>query len=548
MKKILIIIGLSVAACVAMSAGNTRGDASRNIKIFNNIFRELQAGYVDTFDIDAVTRTAIDAMLAQIDPYTEYFSPEELDELTTISEGSYSGIGSYIGQQNGRVYFSEPVWGSPSRLAGIRHGDVILSIDGVAVDSGTPTDVVSRKLRGPKGTMVSIKVRRPWVEDSILTFDIRRDDIKVNPVPYYGVDSAGVGYIKLTTFNNNSTEAVGRALTEMKANPALRGVILDLRDNGGGLLESAVEIVGHFVPKGTEVVRTRGADPTSQKIYRTTRKPIDTEIPVVVMINENSASSSEVVAGALQDLDRAVIVGMRSYGKGLVQNTRPIVGGGMLKVTVARYYIPSGRLIQAYTYSHRRDDNSPMRIPDSLTRVWHTAAGREVRDGGGITPEVLVSDTTMNSLLYSLHTDNWINDYANHFRAHHDSISLQWQVTDSLFNDFKAFIDPERLKYDMRVEYGIKFLRQAAEVEGYMNDSVSAQLDLLAGMLRHNLDHDLEFNRAHITKWLDIYINQRYFDDSRVEEVSLRYDLEADTARAVLLDTPRYTRLLSPAK
>lgn len=548
MKKILLIILLSVTICIAMSAGNTRGDVSRNIKIFNNIFRELQAGYVDTFDVDAVTRTAIDAMLSQIDPFTEYYAADEMEELTTLSEGSYSGIGSYIGRQNGRIYFSDPVWGSPSRRAGIRHGDIILSIDGVAVDSGASTEEVSRKLRGPKGSMVNIKVKRRWVEDSILSFDIKRDDIKVNPVPYYGVDSAGVGYIKLTTFNIASADAVGRALQEMKTNPSLRGVILDLRDNGGGLLESAVDIVGFFVPKGTEVVSTRGTAPESEKIYRTTRKPIDSTIPLVVMINENSASSSEVVAGALQDLDRAVIVGMRSFGKGLVQNTRPIFGGGMLKVTVARYYIPSGRLIQAYTYSHNRDDNSPMRIPDSLTREWYTKVGRKVRDGGGITPEVTVSDTTMNSLLFNLHTGNWMYDYANRFRAQHDSISTEWQVSDSLFNDFKAFIDPTRLKYDLRVEYALNYLREASVIEGYMNDSVSAQLDILAGMLRHDLDHDLEFNREHIVKWLDIYINQRYYDERRVEEVSLRYDLEADTARAVLLDTERYTRLLSPSR
>lgn len=553
MKKLLLVLGLCTAAgVVAVGSGSrpsaSREAAARNLNIFNNVFKELQANYVDTIDADQITRAAIDAMLGGIDPYTEYYPAEEIEDLTTISSGHYGGIGAYISQRDGRVYISQPVWGAPAHNAGLRHGDVILAIDGEEIAPGTATDVVSRRLRGQAGSRLSVKVCRPWVSDSILDFEIIRRDIDVNPLPYYGIGYDGIGYIRLTTFNEKSAGLVGDALTSMKNSGKMRGLILDLRSNGGGLLESAVQIVGYFVPKGTEVVRTRGADPSTEKIYKTTRKPIDTDVPLVVLTDGSTASSSEIVAGALQDLDRAVIVGERSFGKGLVQTSRPLVYNGMLKVTVARYYIPSGRLIQAIDYSHRNPDGSVARIPDSLTRVWHTAAGREVRDGGGITPDVAAADTTMNRLLYNVLSDLWAYDYANRFRATHDSLPADWVVDDSVFADFKRFIDPERFKYDRMCEMGIDYLRDAARTEGYLNDSVAAQIDVLAGLLRHNLEHDLDFNRPKLMQYLDSEIGERYFDDGRQVERLLRYDIVNDTARAVLLDGERYRRILTPQR
>lgn len=552
MKKIILAIALVAGAtAVSIGAGPSRQSkeaASRNMSIFNSVFVELQNNYVDTIDADALTRKAIDAMLSQIDPYTEYYPASELEDLTTISSGRYGGIGAYISQRNGRPYVSQPVWNAPARKAGLRHGDIILAINDEEIAHGTPIDEVSRKLRGQAGSTVSVRVSRPYVEDSILEFDIVRRDIDVDPMPYSGVDSAGIGYIRLTTFNQKSAGDVADALAAMRREGNLRGLILDLRGNGGGLLESAVQIVGLFVPKGTEVLRTRGADASSEKIYKTTRKPVDTELPLVVMVDEGTASSSEIVAGSLQDLDRAVIVGSRSYGKGLVQTSRPVEYNGMLKVTVARYYIPSGRLIQAIDYSHRNPDGSVARIPDSLTKVWHTAAGREVRDGGGITPDVAVSDTSMNRLLYNVIADLWAFDFANRYRANHDTISPQWRVDDEVFGEFKSFIDPNRFKYDRMCEIGIDYLRDAARSEGYMNDSVAAQIDLLANMMRHDLEHDLNFNRPKLESVLDAEVGERYFDDGTLVKRSLRYDIEVDTARVVLLDQPRYKRLLSPAK
>lgn len=553
MKKLLIAICAITVVAIA-GIGNfgaarepNKKAMSNNMYLFNQIFKEVQAGYVDSLDADALTRRAIDAMLSGIDPYTEYYPPEEVEDLTTISSGTYGGIGSIISTRDGRVYISHPTWGTPSRKAGLRHGDVILEINGEAVDSGMPVDKVSRRLRGQAGSTVTVKVRRPWVEtDSILTFDLVRRNIEVNPLPYFGVDSAGVGYIRLTTFNNKSAGAVRDAVNAMKREGRLRGLILDLRSNGGGLLESAVQIVGLFVPKGTEVVRMRGSEDSGEKIYKTTRKPLDTEVPLVVMIDESTASSSEIVAGALQDLDRAVIVGSRSYGKGLVQSSRPLFNNGMVKITTARYFIPSGRLIQAIDYRHRDSHGNPARIPDSLTKVWYTAAGRPVRDGGGITPDVAVADTAMNRLLYNVISDMWAYDFANRFRARHDSISVDWTVDDSVFADFKAFIDPARFKYDRMSEMGIDYLRDAARLEGYLNDSVEAQIDRLAAMMHHDLQRDLDFNRDELIEIIDGEISERYFDDGLLVKRSLRYDLEADTARAVVLDPVRYRALLTP--
>lgn len=553
MKKLFIAICVITVVAIA-GIGNfgaarepNKKAMSNNMYLFNQIFKEVQAGYVDSLDADALTRRAIDAMLSGIDPYTEYYPPEEVEDLTTISSGTYGGIGSIISTRDGRVYISHPTWGTPSRKAGLRHGDVILEINGEAVDSGVPVDKVSRRLRGQAGSTVTVKVRRPWVEtDSILTFDLVRRNIEVNPLPYFGVDSAGVGYIRLTTFNNKSAGAVRDAVNAMKREGRLRGLILDLRSNGGGLLESAVQIVGLFVPKGTEVVRMRGSEDSGEKIYKTTRKPLDTEVPLVVMIDESTASSSEIVAGALQDLDRAVIVGSRSYGKGLVQSSRPLFNNGMVKITTARYFIPSGRLIQAIDYRHRDSHGNPARIPDSLTKVWYTAAGRPVRDGGGITPDVAVADTAMNRLLYNVISDMWAYDFANRFRARHDSISVDWMVDDSVFADFKAFIDPARFKYDRMSEMGIDYLRDAARIEGYLNDSVETQIDRLAAMMRHDLQRDLDFNRDELIEIIDGEISERYFDDGLLVKRSLRYDIEADTARAVVLDPVRYRALLTP--
>lgn len=553
MKKILIVIA-SCIAIVTMVAKNTttrssKADISRNLQIFNALYKELQTQYVDTIDADATMQTAIRAMLSTIDPYTEYFPADNQDEILSISSGQYAGIGSVIMKRDKDVIIHRPSWGTPSREAGVRHGDVILAVDDWKLTPDVNVSEVSKRLKGQPGTHVKVDVRRPYAEDSLLTFDIVRGEIKVDPLPWYGMVGDSIGYIRLSTFNEKSAEAVRNALLSLKANPGLRGIIIDLRDNGGGLLESAVQIVGNFVDKGTEVVRTKFNDSTKVKIYKTPKKPIDTKTPLAVLINEVTASSAEIVSGALQDLDRAVVIGQRSYGKGLVQHTRPLPYDGLFKVTVARYYIPSGRLIQAIDYSHRDEDGRVTRIPDSLTNVFHTLHGREVRDGGGITPDLKIDVPEVNRLLFNIVNDFWAFDFANRYAARHDSAEIGSATTlvvgDSIFEEFKSFVDPAKFKYDRMCESGIKYLREAAESEGYMNDSVKAQFERLEGMLKHDLNHDLNHNRASILEILDTEIADRYFSDAELtRRMVSKGDPEVDSAKAVLADESRYKQIL----
>lgn len=553
MRKTIVTIIIAVCAvtifCSSASTRSGKSAISRNLNIFNSIYKELQTNYVDTIDADKSMRTAIDAMLMNVDPYTEYISEEEQDEFRTISSGEYAGIGSVIMQRDGNVYISEPQEGAPAHKVGLRAGDLIMAIDGDTV-LGWKSDKVSERLKGQAGTKVSVMVKRPYVADSILTFEITRGKIQVDPVPYYGVIRGDIGYIGLTTFNENSAQDVKDALIELKKDPRVKSIILDLRNNGGGLLESSIKIVGLFVPKNTEVLRTRGKGVLNEKVYKTTSKPIDTEIPLAVLINNSTASSAEIVSGALQDLDRAVIIGGRSFGKGLVQSTRPLPYNGLLKVTTAKYYIPSGRLIQAIDYSRRNADGSVARIPDSLTNVFKTANGREVRDGGGITPDIKVVYPEGNRLVYNIVMNHWAFDYATRFAATTPSIPSpqEFVITDSIYNDFKKFINPEKFKYDKVCEMGLAELRKVAKNEGYMNDSVEAQFDILEKMLRHNLDKDLDTNRKAISEYLAEEIIVRYYYQKGQVIEGLRSDLAVDSAASVLHDAQKYKSILSPAK
>lgn len=554
MKKILIVIA-SCLAIITIGAKtsptrSSKADIARNLQIFNAIYKELQTQYVDTIDADATMQTAIRAMLSTIDPYTEYYPADNQDEITSISSGQYAGIGSVIMKRGNNVMIHRPQWDTPSRRAGVRHGDVILAIDDWEVTPDADVSEVSKRLRGQAGTHVKVDVRRPFVEDSLLSFDIVRGAIKVDPLPWYGVFDDSIGFIRLTTFNENSAEAVKNAVLDMKSHPGLKGIILDLRDNGGGLLESAVQIVGNFVDKGTEIVRTKYNDSTNVKIYRTPKKPIDTKIPLAVLINDGTASAAEIVSGSLQDLDRAVVIGQRSFGKGLVQNTRPVPYDGLFKVTVARYYIPSGRLIQAIDYSHRDENGRVTRIPDSLTTVFRTLHGREVRDGGGITPDLKVEMPEGNRLLYNIVNDFWSFDFANRYATLHDSASVggptDFVVGDTIFEEFKRYIDPEKFKYDRLCESGIKYLRDAAKSEGYMNDSVAAEFDRLEAMLKHDLNHDLDHNRAAIIDILDSEISDRYFSDAELTRRSVsKGDADVDSAKVILSDPSRYKSILN---
>lgn len=552
MRKLpVILLVISAAALIAVGATrSSKSDISRNLDTFASIYKALQTSYVDTVDADKSMNTAISAMLNEIDPYTEYIPESEQDEFLTISTGEYGGIGAYIMQRpEGGVQVTEPRDGTPSQKAGLRPGDMFLVINGDSV-TNADSKTVSNMLRGQAGTDVKVTVKRPYVTDSILDFTITRSKIDINPVPYYGVERGDIGYIQLTTFNDKTYEKTRDALKALKSNPAVKSIVLDLRGNGGGLLESAVQVVSLFVPKGTEVLRTRGKGMQNERIYKTPYQPVDTDIPLAVLVNSGSASSAEIVTGALQDLDRAVIVGDRSFGKGLVQSTRQLPYNGLLKVTIAKYYIPSGRLIQAIDYSHRNADGSVGRIPDSLTTVWHTRAGREVRDGGGITPDLKVELPEGNRLLYNIIRDNWSFDFANRYAATHATIppAEQFEVTDTIFNEFKAFINPDKFKYDRTTDLIMEQLEKAVKTEGYLDTAVQAQMDTLKNLLRHDLNHDLDLNRKAISQYLAGEIVERYYSERGGIIQALKTDIELDSAAAVLHSPERYRRILAPAK
>ena len=555
MKKFAFSVLFAAAALVvalSVSAKSTKTDISRNLSIFSQVYKELQTSYVDTIDATKTMRTAIDALLGQIDPYTEYYSADEQDQLTSVSSGQYAGIGSYIMKRDSAIVLSEPQWNSPARKAGVRHGDVLLSVNGKTLPKTFTTAEASAQLKGQAGTDVTITVRRPWMPqgaDSILTFTITRGTINIDPVPYSGVVAPNIGYINISTFSEKTAGDFLSALNRLRAeNPQLKGLVIDLRDNGGGLLQSAVEIASYFLPRGTEIVTTRGRDARTTKTYKTTHNPVAPDLPLAVIVNGNTASASEILSGSLQDLDRAVIIGQRSYGKGLVQNPRPLPYNAMMKVTTGRYYLPTGRLIQAIDYTHRNAEGEATRIPDSLTTVFHTRAGREVRDGGGITPDIAVELPESNRLLYTIMSELWAYDFANKYANNLAQAPSPdtWQVDDSVFNQFKRFIDPARFKYDRATEAGIKYLRDAARIEGYMSDSVDSAITHLENMMKHNLERDLDFNRKAISTILNSEMGNRWFSNADLIRRTLPDDKELKEAVNVLNDPRQYGVILSP--
>lgn len=555
--KLSISAILSLASVFSVYANGTEDIAnnkysalSRNLELFNSLYKELNMFYVDTINADKTMENAIKYLLNEVDPYTEYITPKEQEDFLVISTGEYGGIGSYIMERKtGGVYISEPYEDSPAARAGLKAGDKILMIDNDTVTKWKSSKV-SDALKGQANTKLHLKIQRPYVKDSIMTFDIVREKIKMKAVPYYGMLKNNIGYIQLNTFNENSPKEVSDAFLELKKNKDLKGLILDLRGNGGGLVESAIKIVGFFTPKGTEVLKTRGRLKQSEKTYKTTQDPIDKDIPLIVFIDGASASASEIVSGSLQDLDRAVIIGARSYGKGLVQTTRPLPNEGLLKVTISKYYIPSGRLIQAIDYSRRNPDGSVARTPDSLTNVYKTLHGREVRDGGGITPDITVKYPTLNRLTYNIVMDFWAFDFATKYAAEHKSIGSaeDFKVSDSLYNEFKKFIDPNKFNYDKVCETMLKSLKEAAELEDYLNDSTKAEFEKLEKLLKHDLNKDLDTHREEIEKIIATEIMKRYYYQRGETIEMLKTDKTVNEAYNVFTTPGKYEGMLNPEK
>lgn len=542
------VLGAAIVSNAELRSSQT--DIARSLNTFNTLFKELQLNYVDSIDAVKTVNNAIYYMLDEIDPYTEYYPSDETDKLEQMATGEYGGVGAVINKgRDGRVRFAEPQANTPSWNSGIRGGDVILQIDTMMVTDKHSVEDVSRRLRGTPGTSLLVKVCRPYAADSLLSFNLIREKIHSPAVSWCGLvgNDSKVGYIQVASFTETAPTEFKAALNAL-LKQGITSLVIDLQGNPGGLLESAVEIVGMFVKKGTEVVRTKGKNASEEHIYTTPEKPIAPQLPLAVLINEGSASAAEIVAGTMQDLDRAVILGQRSFGKGLVQSSRSLPFDAMLKITVAKYYIPSGRLIQAIDYSRRNADGSVARTPDSLTTAYKTLHGREVRDGGGITPDIKIDPMKNSRLLYGIRVGGWDVDYATKYMAEHplNVAPDKFAITDSIFNDFVAFVKPAELKYDNAYAETLKYLREAIADEGYLSDSVASQLTALEQMLHPELTRDFSRNRKQIELMLTDAIVARYAHRPGAIEATLKFNQPLLEAIPILSSPERYKAILNP--
>lgn len=524
---------------------DNRFEVSKNLDVFNALVKEVEMFYVDSVDVEKTVRRGIDAMLSGLDPYTVYYPEQEMDELKIMTTGEYGGIGSYIrGRKEGGVYIVEPFEGMPAALAGLKAGDRILAIDTVDTSNKT-SDEVSELLKGVPNTKMVLKIQRPN-EKKPREVELVRKQILVDQVTYYGVRGDSVGYIYLKGFTDKSAQEVKAALEDLKKNHHIKSLILDLRNNGGGLLESATQIVSMFVPKGKEVVSTKGKISQWDRIYRTSNEPIDTVMPMAVLINGNSASAAEIVSGALQDMDRAVLVGQRSYGKGLVQSTRELPYEGRLKVTMSKYYIPSGRCIQQMDYSHRKADGSVAAIPDSLTSVFYTSKGRPVRDGGGVRPEFEIEEEEIPTIMFYLATDFILVDFVTDWAQKHKTIPPveEFTVSDEDFEAFKKYAKEKNFTYDRQSEKILKNLKEVAKFEGY-TDSDSTIFKDLEARLTPDLERDFDRNKDQIKKLMASEIVKRYYYQKGDLLESLKDDEVLEKALEVLADRELYDKTLS---
>ena len=542
-------------ALPATAQKNHNFEVSKNLEIFNNLFKQLDLYYVDTLDADKLVKTATGSMLNTLDPYTEYYPDDERDDLKQMLTGKYAGIGSLIhySKNEDRCIISEPFENMPAAEGGLKAGDVILSIAGKefgpkgSQNTNEFTESVSNALRGEPGTSFIVKIQRPG-EDKPREIKLTRRAIKTPPISYYGMIAENTGYIYLSSFPEGAATDVRRAVIDLKQKGA-KQLVLDLRNNGGGSMQEAIDLVNLFIGKGKTVVELKGKIKSANETYKTQREALDPDIPLAVLVNGNTASSSEITAGTLQDYDRAVVIGTRTYGKGLVQQTRPLPYDGVLKLTTSRYYIPSGRCIQAIDYSHRAANGAVNRIPDSLTNVFHTAAGRPVRDGGGIMPDSVVKvDSVANIVLYlnpGMITSDVLFNFVTEYTHRHATIDPpeKFDISDEEYENFKRYAKEHNFTYDRQSVKLLDNLKKVAKFEGY---DVAEDIKALEAKLTHNEDYDFEHWKPEIKKLLNNEIMLRYYYRRGLIRNSLNNDKTLDTALAVLNNPQEYRKMLAP--
>ncbi|HIN40247.1 MAG TPA: S41 family peptidase [Flavobacteriales bacterium] len=537
----LLVAGISLGS---LGYVDNYFEISKNLDIFVTLFKNLNIYYVDETEPGKLIKESIDGMLESLDPYTTYIPESEMEDHRFSITGKYGGIGSLIRKRGEKIIIAEPYEDYPAHKAGLIAGDILLEVNGTAI-SGKNTSQVSKVLKGQAGTSVKILVEREGKEKPF-EVELVRDEIKINPVPYFGMLDDNFGYIRLSTFTSKASEEIKKGVQELKKEDNLKGLVLDLRSNPGGLLREAVNIVNLFVGKGDEIVSTRGKLKDWDKVHRALNTPLDEEIPLIILVNRSSASASEIVAGALQDLDRAVVIGQKTFGKGLVQQTLKLTYNAQLKVTTAKYFIPSGRCIQALDYTNRNEDGSVGKVPDSLITEFSTRNGRPVYDGGGIEPDISVSPQKGSRIGAKLMNKMLIFDYASKYKREHKKIDSpkDFQFTDEDYEDFKLFLVGKDYDYTTRSEAKLKELKKIATDEEYFQDA-QLEFEAFKTKLTHNNEDDLNKFKEGISDLITREIMVRYYFQKGRIEAMIQYNDNIKKALEVLGDSATYNAILA---
>ncbi len=543
--KILVIAIGAIVLAGFVSFDQQNFEISKNLDIYHTLFRELTLYYVDETDPGKLVKTSIDEMLNSLDPYTVYIPESKIEDFKFMTTGKYGGIGALIRKNEGKIIISEPYQGFPAYKAGLKAGDIIREIDGKKVDDKSSDDI-SELLKGEPKTKIVLTIETPFT-GQVRKVELERENIKINSVAYSGIISNGIGYIRLSSFTEDCSQEVKDAFLALQKKQPLKGLVFDLRGNPGGLLNEAVALSNLFVAKGQEIVSTKGKVSQWNKTYFATNDPLDTQIPIAVLVNSGSASASEIVSGVIQDLDRGVIIGTRTYGKGLVQTTRDLSYNTKLKLTTAKYYIPSGRCIQALDYSHRNADGSVGKVPDSLITSFKTKAGRIVYDGGGVMPDVVSESEQISKIAYSLYTKNLFFDYATLFRQLHDTIASpeKFVITDEIYDDFVKFLSDKNYDYTLESIKMLDELENTIKEEKY-DDQVTDEMAQLRKKLAHDKVKDLMTFKSEISSLLAEEIVSRYYYQDGRARAQMVGDPAIGKAIEVLNNQPEYQSLLKP--
>ena len=549
-KAVMVIVGVCILSISFYSFKNDDKNfqIAKNLDIFYTLFRELNLFYVDDVNPDKLVKTSIDKMLESLDPYTNYISEDDVEDFKFMTTGEYAGIGALISKQKERIVIAEPYEGFPAQKSGLKAGDVLLEVAGKST-AKLSTEDVSNLLKGPAGKPVVLKVERMG-EKKPLTIEVIREKIHIDPVPYYGMLDKETGYIRLSNFTADCTERVKSAFLDLKEKQGAKSLILDLRSNPGGLLMESVRISNLFIPKGQEIVSTKGKVKQWDKVYKATENPIDTVMPIAVLVNRGSASASEIVAGAIQDLDRGMIIGTRTFGKGLVQTTRELSYNAKLKITTAKYYMPSGRCIQALDYTHRNDDGSVGAIPDSLITKYTTKKGRIVFDGGGVAPDITVKDEALSSLSANLITQSVLFDYATYFTTKNDKVASpeEFTIAPEVYAEFTQFVKKQKdFKYESKTEEEFDKLLEIAKKEKYYDVSKD-EFEALKVRLGHDIDKDLANFKEEVSELLTDEIISRYYYQKGAIKAALQDDDDIEKALEILHKPDGYASIFDAGR